>query len=121
MTDASDVDTYIAGFAPPVREPLVQMRETILAAVPDLEEKISYGMPAYARGRILVYFSAAKNHIGFYPTASGLAGFQEEFTALGLKWSKGAVQFPLGRSLPLDLVTRITRFRAAEDAAKVKK
>ena len=121
MKDAPEVDSYIARYPEPVGILLGQMRACILAAVPDLEEKISYGMPAYARGRILVYFSAAKSHIGFYPTASGIAAFQAEFDVLGLKWSKGAVQFPLGRPLPLDLVTRITRFRAAEDAAKVKK
>ena len=114
MPEATLVDEYIAQFPGPVQNLLGQMRQTILASVPGLEEKLSYSMPAYAKGKILVYFSAAKHHVGFYPTSSGIAAFQAEFDALGLKWSKGAVQFPMDQPLPLDLVKRITQFRAGE-------
>jgi uncharacterized protein YdhG (YjbR/CyaY superfamily) len=60
-----------------------------------------------------VYFATMKNHIGFYPTASGIAAFQEELAAYA--GTKGAVRFPLNRPLPVDLIQRIVRFRVEEN------
>jgi uncharacterized protein YdhG (YjbR/CyaY superfamily) len=62
---------------------------------------------------------AMLNTLAFYPTGSGIEAFKEEFTQY--KWSKGAVQFPLDKPLPLDLITRITKFKAERDLEKVKK
>lgn len=77
---------------------------------------MSYGMPAYRLNGILVYFAAYENHIGFYPTSSGIEAFKHE---LGdFKWSKGAIQFPLDKPLPSKLVTRIVKFRVKEDLEK---
>ena len=53
-----------------------------------------------------------KHHIGFYPTAGGIAAFQEELAAHA--GSKGAIRFPLDRPLPLDLIGRLVRFRVEE-------
>ncbi|GJM69803.1 hypothetical protein HMSSN036_20190 [Paenibacillus macerans] len=70
-----------------------------------------------------MHFAAFKNHIGFYPTPSGIEEFQAELA--GYKNAKGSVQFPLDEPLPLELIGRIVRFRAAENreqaAAKQKK
>ena len=74
-------------------------------------------MPAFAQHGNLVYFAALKKHIGFYPTSSGIAAFQEELTPYAS--SKGAVQFPLDQPLPIELISRIVRFRVAENLAKV--
>jgi len=106
------VDKYIATFPLEVQEKLQQIRKTIIQVAPDAEEVISYGMPAYKQGKVLVYFAAHKSHIGFYPTSSGIQVFSKEFT--DYKWSKGAVQFPYAKPLPLDLVEKITRFRVSE-------
>jgi uncharacterized protein YdhG (YjbR/CyaY superfamily) len=110
------VDAYIAGFPEDVRALLTRMRETIQQAAPDAEERISYRMPAYKLQGILVYFAGYGKHIGFYPTASGVEAFKHELTRY--KCAKGSVQFPIDEPLPLDLVTRIVRFRAEEDGAK---
>ena len=81
--------------------------------MPEAEERISYQMPAFALHSIFVYFGAHKDHIGFYPTSSGIAAFQQELSAY--KYSKGAVRFPHDQPLPMDLIIRIVRFRVAEN------
>lgn len=110
------IDEYIARFPDDIQTRLQTLRATIHAAAPEAEERISYQMPAFAMNGILVYFAAQKNHIGFYPTSSGIAAFENELT--GYESSKGAVRFPLDQPLPLDLITRIVQFRVAEDLAK---
>jgi uncharacterized protein YdhG (YjbR/CyaY superfamily) len=64
----------------------------------------------------LVYFAAFKHHIGFYPTSSGVAAFEQELTRY--KHAKGSVQFPLNGSIPYDLVKKIVAFRVQESRAK---
>ncbi|HEX8035572.1 MAG TPA: DUF1801 domain-containing protein [Ktedonobacterales bacterium] len=110
------IDEYIATFPENIQAKLQALRATIRAAAPDAEERISYAMPAFAQNGILVYFAAAKNHIGFYPTSSGIAAFQDELSAY--EGSKGAVRFSNDQPLPLDLITRIVKFRLAESLAR---
>jgi len=105
-------DEYIAGFPEEIQVLLQQIRQIIKAAVPQATEVISYSMPAFKTSKVLVYFAAGKNHIGFYPTPSGIEAFKHEFE--GYKWSKGAIQFPMGDPLPVDLITRIVRYRDLE-------
>ena len=115
----SNVDEYIATAPKQSQQALKQMRAAVKKAAPKAEEMISYQMPAYKyNGRVLVYFAGYDHHIGFYPTASGIENFKKEFA--GYKSSKGAVQFPLGEPLPLDLVTRIVQFRVAMNEEKQK-
>ena len=89
------------------------MRATIKKAAPKAEEVISYGMPAYRLDGVLVYFAGYGKHIGFYPTGRGVAAFQQELTKY--KTSKGAIQFPLDKPLPLALITKIVRFRVKDN------
>lgn len=113
------VDAYIMQFSAEVQEKLKTIRETIQNAAPEAEERISYGMPAYNLNGPLVYFAANKNHIGFYPTADGIEAFRMELA--GYKSSKGAVQFPLDRPVPYELIERITAYRAEENRKKPKR
>lgn len=106
-----NIDDYIANFPIEVQYLLKNMRQIIKEVVPTATEVISYGMPAFKLNKILVYFAGYKNHIGFYPTASGIEKFKNEFQ--DFKWSKGAVQFPLNTPLPKDLIQRIVHFRIA--------
>lgn len=116
MPQPNNVDAYIAGFPPQIRHRLNAMRRVIRKAAPKAEETISYGMPAFKLKGMLVWFAAHRNHIGFYPKASGIAAFKKELSAY--KNAKGSVQFPLGEPLPLGLVARIVRFRAAENLGR---
>lgn len=115
-TSPQTISEYIAQARPDVQPLLEQMRAAIHAAAPEASEKISYAMPTFALHGNLVHFAALKNHIGFYPTPSGIEQFQTELE--GYISTKGAVQFPLDRPLPLNLVARITTFRAAENSAR---
>ncbi|HEX8730709.1 MAG TPA: DUF1801 domain-containing protein [Ktedonobacterales bacterium] len=110
------VDEYIAAFPEDIRALLEAMRATIRAAAPDASERISYQIPTFTLHGNLVHYAAFKRHIGFYPTSSGITAFQDELA--GYKQSRGAVQFPLDQPLPLELVARITRYRADENRAR---
>ena len=113
MNTYTNIDEYIATCPDEVQQQLEQIRNTIRKTAPNAQEVISYGMPAFKQKKVLVYFAAFKNHIGFYPTASGIEAFKTEFK--NLKWSKGAVQFPINRPIPIDLISRIIEFRLKED------
>lgn len=107
------IDAYIASQPETVQSLLQQIRGIIKKAAPKAAEVISYGMPAFKGFRVLVYFAAAKEHIGFYPTGSGIEAFKNEFG--NYKWSKGAVQFPLTEPLPVKLISKMVKFRLGED------
>jgi uncharacterized protein YdhG (YjbR/CyaY superfamily) len=70
---------------------------------------MSYGMPTFYLNGNLVHFAAYKNHIGFYPAPSGISNFSEELKPY--KTSKGAIQFPLDKVFPKELIQRIVKFR----------
>ena len=75
-------------------------------------------MPTFYLKGNLVHFAAHKNHIGFYPTPSAIQAFESELSKY--ESSKGAVQFPMDKSLPLKLITKIVKFRVAENLKKQK-
>ena len=110
------VDDYIASCPSDIQGILLELRNTIRKAAPDSEERISYMMPAFFQMGILVYFAAQKNHIGFYPTSSGIEAFKEELSEYGL--SKGTVRFPLDKPLPLNLISQIVKFKVMENLDK---
>jgi uncharacterized protein YdhG (YjbR/CyaY superfamily) len=114
----ADIDSYIAAFPPGTREKLQRIRETIKKAAPEAEEAISYGMPTFKLKGNLVHFAAFKNHIGFYPAPWGIEEFKEELS----RWNggKGSVQFPNDQPMPLNLISRIVRFRVKQNLAKAK-
>jgi uncharacterized protein YdhG (YjbR/CyaY superfamily) len=119
---STSIDEYISGFPPKIQKILQKVRKVIKKAAPGAEEKISYQMPAFAQRGILVYFAAWKNHIGLYPTSSGITAFKRELSKY--KVAKGSVQFPIEEPLPYDLISRIVKFRVAENigaAGKLKK
>jgi uncharacterized protein YdhG (YjbR/CyaY superfamily) len=65
-----------------------------------------------------VHFAASRNHIGFYPTPSGLDAFKEELSTYTN--GKGSVQFPIDEALPMDLVRRMVKFRLEKNRSKAK-
>jgi len=111
-----NVEEYIAAFPKTTQTLLQDLRQTISQAAPRAEEVISYNMPAFKQHGVLVYFAAYEKHIGFYPTSSPISVFKKELE--GYKTSKGAIQFPIEKSIPKTLVKKIVTFRLKEDAAK---
>lgn len=107
------IDEYIMQFSPEVQEILRKLRNVIKESAPDAEEKMSWQMPTFALHGNLVHFAAHKKHIGFYPGASGIAAFKQELS--DYKGSKGAVQFPIEKPVPYELISEIVKFRVAEN------
>ncbi|OMD41801.1 iron chaperone [Paenibacillus odorifer] len=110
------IDDYISKFPPEIQEILSTIRKVIKEAAPDAKEKISYQMPTFELHGNLVHFAAFKNHIGFYPTPNGIDAFKEELSVY--KGAKGSIQFPLNQPMPYELISKIVKFRVAEDIKK---
>ena len=102
------IDEYIRKQDPAVRERLNIIRQTIRAAIPDVEERISWQMPTFWKGRNIIHFAAFKNHIGIYPGGEATCEFAEKLT--DYKTSKGAIQLPNNKELPLELIAEIARW-----------
>jgi uncharacterized protein YdhG (YjbR/CyaY superfamily) len=117
-TAPKNIDEYIQEFPPEIQKILQEIRATIRAAAPQATEAISYQMPTFKLHGNLVHFAGYKNHIGFYPVPSGIEAFKEELSQY--KGAKGSVQFPLTKPMPLDLISRIVKFRVNENLAKSK-
>jgi len=110
------VEEYILDFPDDIQVVLNRIRRTIIEASPDAIEKISYNMPTFYLNGNLVHFAAYKNHIGFYPTPSAIAAFEDELSSY--KNAKGSVQFPLDSPIPYDLIKRMVIFRVQENSRK---
>lgn len=115
-TTPSEIDKYIAAFPKEVQEILNKLRAAIREAAPEAEETINYQIPTFTLNGNLVHFAGFKQHIGFYPTPSGMDKFKKELAIY--KGAKGSVQFPIDKPLPLGLVKRIVKFRVAENLKK---
>jgi uncharacterized protein YdhG (YjbR/CyaY superfamily) len=115
----NEIDKYISDFPKEVQVLLKQVRATIKQAAPESTEAIKYAMPTFVLNGNLVHFAAFKNHIGFYPTPSGIENFKDELSEY--KTSKGAIQFPLDKPIPLELISKIVKFRVKENLNKTKK
>lgn len=111
-----DIDAYHASFPPDIQKILQLLRQAIRQAAPQATETISYNMPAFKQHQVLVYYAANNNHIGFYPTPAPILFFKNKLT--NYKSSKGAIQFPIDKPLPLALIKEIVRYRLQQDEEK---
>jgi uncharacterized protein YdhG (YjbR/CyaY superfamily) len=104
------VDEYIATHPVEVQLRMLQIRAIIRKTAPDVTEKLSYGMPAYAlNGTPLAYFAGYRNHIGFYPIPSSIEAFKAQLA--GYRQGKGSVQFQHSKPLPLELIEQMVQYR----------
>ena len=101
---AGDVDAYLAGIGEPKRSTLEALRRSILAVVPDAEECISYGMPAFrVDGKIVAGFAAFKHHLAYLPhSGEVLPSLGDRLH--GYECTTGSLHFPTDEPLPDDLV-----------------
>lgn len=107
------VNEYLRALSSNSRNKLKQIRELVKKEVPKADELISYNMPAFKlNGKILVYYAAFKNHIGFFPTSTPIAALKKEL--IGYKTSKGTIQFPLDKPLPIELIKKIVKYKEKE-------
>jgi len=111
----NEIDAYIQKFSDDVQERLSIIRTMVKELAPQATERICMRMPTFdLNGKWLVHFAGFEKHIGFYPQPEGIVAFQEKLK--DYKTSKGSVQFPLNKPLPLDLIREIIAFRVAEQS-----
>ena len=115
-TTYESIDDYISKFPPEIQEILSTIRKVIKEAAPEAKEKISYQMPTFELHGNLVHYAAFKNHIGFYPTPNGIDAYKEELS--GYKGAKGSIQFPINQPMPYELISKIVKYRVAENIQK---
>ena len=116
MQKHSTVDEYINSFQEPKKSLLVEIRKKLKEWVPEAEEVFSFRLPAYKLNGILVYFGAFKDHIGFFPTGSGITKFENELKRY--ETSKGTLRLPIDKPLPFELLKKIVLFRVQENKEK---
>ena len=102
-----NIDEYIAAQDETVQPRLREVRAVFQKAIPEAEERISWSMPTYWKGRNIIHFAAAKKHIGLYPGPEAVTFFAEKLDQAGCKYSKGSIQIPYSDDLPLDLIAEI--------------
>jgi len=109
-----EIDKYLAGLDEPKRKTLQELRRTILAIVPEAEECISYGMPAFRLdGKVIAGFAAFKNHLSYLPhSGSVLAELRDDLA--GYEGTQGALHFPIDQPLPNALVGKLIAVRLNE-------
>ncbi len=111
------VDDYIAGCARPVRPILRKLRTTVLRAVPQATECLSYRMPAYKWHGDLLYFCAFKQHIGVFPPVRAMPGLMRAVKPYA--GPKGNLRFPLAKPIPFALIARIAKQRAKDNRRRI--
>jgi uncharacterized protein YdhG (YjbR/CyaY superfamily) len=110
------MDDYIDSLPADVQRILNELRRAIREAAPEAEETINYQIPTFTLNGNLVHFAAFENHIGFYPTPSGMQAFEKELSRY--KRAKGSVQFPIDEPLPMPLIRRTVEYRVKENREK---
>jgi uncharacterized protein YdhG (YjbR/CyaY superfamily) len=108
---AAEVDKYLSKLEEPKRATLQVLRESILRVIPDAEECISYGMPAFrVRGKVVAGFAAFKNHLSYLPhSGSVLDQLGEEL--VGHSMTRGSLHFGADEPLPDELVEKLISVR----------
>ena len=96
---------YISNQDESIQPRLLAIYDAIRSVLPEAEERISWGMPTFCKGRNIIHFAPAKNHIGIYPGSETVEAFADRLKAY--KTSKGAVQLPNNKELPLGLIAEI--------------
>ena len=107
---SAEVDRYIDAAPEPARAMLIKMQAAIRSTLPkDAVEVISYRMPAFRLKKVLVWYAAFQDHCSLFPTAAVMDQFRDQLAAY--KTSKGTVQFPLNKPLPVALIKKLVMAR----------
>lgn len=117
-TDFKSTDEYIASFPAETQEILEQYRQIIHKAVPEAKEIISYQIPCFNLNGPILYFSAYKAHVAVSSPPPTMEVFKDDLA--GYKTSVSGFQVPYDRPIPKELITKMAKWRAAENAKKAK-
>lgn len=110
---AEEVDAYLAGVEEPKRSTLEALRRSIRAVVPEAEEGLSYGVPAFrVGGQVVAGFAAFKGHLAYLPHSGQVLADLGDLLD-GYERTKGSLHFPVDEPLPDDLVRRLVEAKLA--------
>ena len=116
-TAPKTIDEYLAGVPEPAHSTLQKVRSAIRSSLPPgATETISYTIPAFKHGEIIIWFAAFENHCSIFPTARIIEQFKNDLKAFTI--SKGTVQFPIDKPFPASLLKKMVKARLAQIAAK---
>lgn len=115
-TDFRTIDEYIATFPKEIQMILQQVRQAINSAVPDAEEVISYQIPAFKHNGFILYFGGYTNHFSISSPPPTFEVFKNELKPY--KVSKSAVQFPYNQPIPVELISKIAKYKADQNTKK---
>lgn len=101
------IEEYIAVQREDIQEELRTMQRILHDALPEAEERISWSMPTFWKDHNILHFSAAKQHIGFYPGPAAIIHFEEELKCYST--NKGTIRIPYGK-IDRELVTKIAQW-----------
>jgi uncharacterized protein YdhG (YjbR/CyaY superfamily) len=118
-SSSQEVERFISRYPAEVQEILYKIRSIIREVAPEAQEKLNYGIPTFTLNGNLAHYSGFKDHIGFYPTPSGVEKFKKQLSKY--EGAKGSVKFPLDQPIPYDLIREIVEFRVKEQRAKSNK
>ena len=111
---AQEIDAYLEGLDEPKCGTLQQLRDTILEIVPDAEQGMSYGLPAFrVHGKVVAGFAAFKNHLSYLPHSGSVLSELGDDVA-GYRGTKGSLHFPIDKPLPRPLVEKLIARRLQE-------
>ena len=102
------IDEYISVQDEKIIPILKEVRGIISAAIPDADERISWSMPTYWKGRNIIHFAASKTHLGIYPGDEAVAEFEEELQEYDV--SKGTIRLPYEKPIPEELIREIAKW-----------
>lgn len=115
--EITTIDEYISQYPPEIQKRMKDLRMLIRKAAPEAKEKISWGMATFTLNGNLVHFAGQKHHIGFYPGVSGVEFFKT--LSSDFKTTKGGVQLPNNKALPLDIISEVLAFRVKENKGEI--
>jgi uncharacterized protein YdhG (YjbR/CyaY superfamily) len=117
---ANTVDEYVAALPAAGKKVFKELRKAVTQAAPDAEEVISYGIPALRQGKMVIWYSAWKEHMSMYPWNDDMVASVKGLAPYAV--SRGTIKFPMDEPLPLALIARIVKYRISEvkKAAKTK-
>ena len=106
-----EIDEYLAGIDEPGRSTLQRVRESVLRAIPDADEGISYGYPAFRlHGEVVAGLGAFTHHLSYFPhSGSVLSRLHDDL--VGYTRTKGSLHFPIDQPLPDELVGKLVSVR----------
>ncbi len=111
---SEEIDQYLAALDEPRRATLERLRTSIMAVVPDAEQGLSYGAPAFkVRGKAVAGFAAAKAHLSYLPHSGSVIDALAD-DLVGYEHSKGSLRFAIDDPLPDELVQKLVTCRLRE-------